>query len=90
MDNLTREQLNKIIDDRITLYYQKQGFTDRKVTDTPNDALSVVPRKFVTLNGATASRPLSSITGQRYFDTTVGYPVFWSGTHWVKSDGTAA
>lgn len=90
MDKLTRDQLNKVIDDRVSLYYQKQGFTDRKVTDTPTDALSVVPRKFVTLNGATAARPGSSIIGQRFFDTSLGYPVYWNGSNWAKSDGTAA
>lgn len=76
---------------QIVKKYQRQGaFTEEKLTDTPTDAYSVVNRKYVTLNGATASRPTSSILGQFYFDTTLGFPVWWSGTTWVKYDGTAA
>lgn len=68
-------------------YLASFSFTDRKVTDTPTDALMVVNRKYVNLNGATASRPTSSITGQFYFDTTLGQPVWWSGSTWVDSSG---
>lgn len=63
------------------------AFTQRKLTDTPNDALEVVNRKFVTLNGASASRPLSSIVGQYYFDTTLGRPIWWDGASFVDADG---
>jgi hypothetical protein len=38
--------------------------------------------------GATASRP-SPVQGIVYFDTTLGYPIWGTGTAWVKSDGTA-
>lgn len=71
-------------------YLKNQAFVATKRTDTPTDALQVVNRKFVTLNGATANRPVSSILGQFYFDTTLGYPVWWNGSTWVKYDGTAA
>lgn len=63
-------------------------FTARKLTDTPTDSLSLVNRKFVTLNGVTGSRPTSSILGQYYFDTTLGRPVWWDGSTWVDADGT--
>jgi hypothetical protein len=70
---------------------QKSGnFTDRKLTDTPTDALSIVNRRFVTLNGITSSRPRSSILGQAYFDTTLGKPVWWDGSKFVDATGSAA
>lgn len=87
-------KLNKLIDDRalgvVKNYLKSSAFTDRKLTDTPTDSLSIVNRKYVTLNGATSSRPTSSVLGQFYFDTTLGYPVWWNGSTWVKYDGTAA
>lgn len=78
------------VNDIIQKYLQNQAFTDRKVTDTPSDNLSVVNRKYVNLNGNTASRPTASITGQRYFDTTVGRPVYWSGSTWVDGAGSVS
>ena len=74
----------------VKTYLKSSAFTDRKLTDIPTDALSVVNRKFVTLNGLTASRPTGSILGQFYFDTTLGYPVWWNGSTWVRYDGAAA
>lgn len=71
-------------------YNQSTGFTDRKVSDTPTDALQVVPRKYVTLNGPSSTRPTSSVVGQRYFDTSLGNgkPIYWNGTGFVDSTGT--
>lgn len=91
---MNEEQIKRIVDDRIDIkmreYLKSSAFTDRKLTDMPTDALQVVSRKFVTLNGATSGRPTGSVLGQRYFDTSLGYPVYWSGTTWVKYDGTSA
>ena len=48
------------------------------------------------LSGATSNRPTSRLTndyqtiGFRYFDTTLGKPVFWNGTGWVDATGAAA
>jgi hypothetical protein len=40
-------------------------------------------------NGATADRPTQNLQlGQFYFDTTLGYPVWYDGTDWVDSSGT--
>ena len=80
----------KQVEDIIKDYLKSGAFTDRKVTDTPTDAISIVNRKYVTLNGATASRPTSSVTGQRYFDTTIGRPVYWSGSTWVDGAGSVS
>lgn len=39
--------------------------------------------------GTTAERPSSNLdTGFRYFDSTIGMPIYWEGTKWVKADGT--
>jgi hypothetical protein len=40
--------------------------------------------------GTTAQRPAVGQTiGQMYFDTTLGYPIFYNGTKWVNSSGSA-
>jgi hypothetical protein len=89
MDNLNK-QIDERVRELLPTYLASGAFADRKTTDLPTDALQVVNRKYVNLNGVTASRPTGSILGQQYFDTTLGYPVYWSGSTWVKYDGTAA
>lgn len=88
------KNLQKIIDARIKETVPKilatSAFTADKVTDTPSDALQVVNRQYVTLNGPSASRPTSSIVGQFYFDTTLGIPIWWAGTKFVDATGTVA
>lgn len=79
-----KEILN-LIDERIKKL--PVGFTDRKLTDLPTDALQVTSRKFVTLNGTTANRPRGSIIGQFYFDNTLGRPIWWDGISFVDADG---
>lgn len=75
-------------------YLKSGAFSDRKLTDTPTDALSVVNRKYITLNGASVSRPTSSVIGQSYFDTTLasgrGKWVTWNGTGFVDDSGAYA
>jgi hypothetical protein len=40
--------------------------------------------------GTKANRPTVLLqVGQVYFDTTLGYPIWWSGTKWVNASGTA-
>ena len=77
---------NEVLD-AVRVYNKTSAFTDRRLTDMPTDALQVVPRKFVTLNGVTASRPTSPVTGQFYFDTTLGFPVWFNGSDWVDGQG---
>lgn len=45
-------------------------------------------KDYVNLHGATGSRPITPGTGQRYFDTTLGKPVWYDGTNWVDATGT--
>ena len=41
--------------------------------------------------GTTARRPTVSLwIGRIYFDTTLGYPIWWDGTQWVDATGTPA
>jgi hypothetical protein len=47
----------------------------------------------IPLSGITANRPVSSAQarlaiGQFYFDTTLGYPIWWNGTVWKNASGT--
>lgn len=87
-------ELNKKIDQRIAQkvpeYLKAGAFTDRKLTDTPTDNLQVVNRKFVTANGLTATRPTNPTTGQFYFDTDLGYPIWWFNGNWVDAQGNTA
>lgn len=41
-------------------------------------------------NGATGARPSSPVRGQVYFDSTLGKPVWYSGSNWVDATGTTA
>lgn len=41
------------------------------------------------LTGTTAQRPTANLlVGYTYFDTTLGYPIYWNGTNWVDGTGT--
>lgn len=80
---ITEEKVKQIIQ----IYLQSSGFTARKITDTPTDALQAVPRGYVTMNGNTANRPKSSVVGQSYYDTQIGKPVWWNGTTFKDATG---
>lgn len=36
-----------------------------------------------TLGGTTGQRPDTPKLGQNYFDTTLGKPIWWTGSNWV-------
>jgi hypothetical protein len=43
----------------------------------------------VPSSGPTANRPATFLViGQQYFDTTLGYPIWYDGTDWVDATGT--
>ena len=71
-------------------YMQTEAFTDRKITDSPTDTLSVVNKKFVTLNGLVADRPKSSIAsvGQSYYSTDTDIPMIYSAGGWRNGTGS--
>ena len=80
MEKIDKKQVHDIIKD----YMQSTTFTDRKVIDTPTDALSAVNRKYVTLNGVVADRPKSSVAsiGQSYYATDTNIPMTYSVGGW--------
>lgn len=41
----------------------------------------------VPLSGITSARPVTPATGTYYFDTTLGKPIWYSGTGWVDATG---
>lgn len=87
-------KLQNDIDERIKAvlpeYLKGNAFIDRKVTDTPTESYSVVPRRFVTANGTLANRPNSSVAsiGQPYFATDTNIPMTFNGTNWVNGSGS--
>ena len=93
---VNKEELEKLVDERIKkvvpVYLVKQGFSARKLTDTPNDDLQVVNRKYVNMYGTTANRPIASIAtrGMFYFDTVIGRPVYFNPNSSVWTDGAGS
>lgn len=85
-----KKQIEEIALEVVKKYNQSSAFTDRKITDTPTDALSVVNRKFVTLNGVISSRPVSSVavTGQHYFATDTSILMIKSPAGWLDTTGS--
>lgn len=83
---LVKDDIVKIIRE----YNKSTGFTDRKLTDTPTDALAVVNRNYVTANGTTINRPPNPVTGQFFLDTQIQKPIWWFGSAWKDSTGTNA
>lgn len=90
------EQLNKAIDARVKLlmpnYLESAAFSQRKLTDTPTDDLQVTPRRYVNMYGTTSQRPIGSVAsrGQRFFDTTIGRPVYFNPNSSVWTDGAGS
>ena len=42
----------------------------------------------VPASGTTANRPTENLqVGQYYFDTSLGYPIYWNGVEWVNALG---
>jgi len=88
------DKLQKQIDERIKKLVPEilkgSAFTNRKLTDTPTDNLSVVNRKYVTNNGTVANRPVSSVAtvGQPYFATDIFIPMTYSAEGWRDGVGS--
>ncbi len=89
---MKEEDIKKLINETIKKELQSNLFTARKLTDTPTDALQVVPRKYVTMNGTSSARPTASVVGQFYLDMTLaagaGKPIWWNGTGFIDATGT--
>ena len=91
---MDKKELEKLIDARalevVRRYFSQNGFIQRKITDTPTDALSVTNRKYVNMSGTVASRPSSSVAtvGQRYFATDTNIPMTYSDSGWRNGVGS--
>ena len=88
IDENDKKEIQKMIADAV-----KKGFrfSQRKIGDTPTDDNQLAPRGYVNLFGSVAGRPASVIAqvGQQYFNTTVGYPIFFnSNNQWVSATGS--
>ena len=83
---MTKEEVLRVVQD----YQKSSAFTDRKLTDTPTDALAMVNRKYVTNNGSVAGRPNSSVAvvGQFYLATDVSVPMWYTGGGWRNGVGS--
>lgn len=68
----------------------KSSFAQKRVGDTPTDALQLVNRKYVTLNGTLATRPASvlAIVGQSFYATDINVPLVYDGTKWRNGVGS--
>lgn len=88
-DDLTKK-IKEIIHKEVPNILKASAFTDKKITDTPTDSLSVVNRKFVTMNGLVANRPTSSVAvvGQSYFATDTNIPMRYNTTGWYNGVGS--
>jgi len=83
------DKIKEVLKVYLPKYFQTQGFTVRKLTDTPTDRNQVTPMGYVNMYGSVAGRPSSSVVGQQYFDTDLGYPIFKNqNTRWVNSVGS--
>lgn len=88
-EKLTTAQERQIME-LLQKYLKSNAFTTKKITDTPTDALDVVPRKYANMNGTVANRPPSSVAtvGQKYFATDTKIPMVYDTTGWVNGVGS--
>lgn len=43
----------------------------------------------LTLSGTTSNRPVKLLwVGRPYFDTTLNRPIWYTGSNWIRADGT--
>ena len=69
---------------------------DQRYQDQLNNALRLYFNQIdnfeqnvtVPASGTTANRTTESLqVGQYYFDTSLGYPIYWNGSDWVNALG---
>lgn len=90
MDTELEKKIKELIRKEVPEILRGSSFTQRKLTDMPNDALEVVPRKYVTNNGTLANRPSSSVAtiGQPYLATDTGIPMTYTQSGWANGVGS--
>lgn len=63
--------------------------TDKEWKRRVRDLLNLTVRR-TSGSGPTAERPKRPNIGYTFFDTTLGCPIWWNGSIWVKVAVTAA
>ena len=67
-----------------SIFMHALSIEPRKVNRMKNMTYATVP---IIHSGSTENRPTEHlVVGQTYFDTTIGAPVFWTGSEWVKAN----
>lgn len=67
-----------------SIFMHSLSIEPRKVNRMKNMTFATVP---IIHSGTTENRPTEHlVVGQTYFDTTLGAPVFWTGSEWVKAN----
>jgi hypothetical protein len=61
--------------------YENDAARNRAVRDSVNRLLRD------TMSGTTAQRPAQPTVGQRYYDTTLSKPIWYSGAAWKDAAG---
>ena len=69
--------------------YIRQMIRVLEIYFSQSDAWNLQVYNAFTAAGATADRPAASLyTGQYYFDTDLGIPIWYNGSDWVDAAGT--
>lgn len=67
-----------------SIFMHSLSIEPRKINRMKNMTFATVP---IIHSGTTENRPTEHlVVGQTYFDTTLGAPVFWTGSEWVKAN----
>lgn len=67
-----------------SVFMHAPSIEPRKINRMKNMTYATVP---IIHSGSTENRPTEHLViGQTYFDTTLGAPVFWTGSEWVKAN----
>ena len=67
-----------------SIFMHALSIEPRKINRMKNMTFATVP---IIHSGTTENRPTEHLViGQTYFDTTLGAPVFWTGSEWVKAN----
>lgn len=90
MEKQEKQELETLIIETVRNSGLLSNFQKERTVGTPTDAYSITNRRFVTLNGAVASRPRSSVAtvGQPYFATDLLIPITFDGNNWRNGVGS--
>ena len=61
--------------------------TDSAILGSFHGMLGPMFCRVQTMSGSNAYRPSNPRTGEMFFDTTLGQPIWYNGTNWVNASG---